>query len=1200
MLHKIFLFELNYWKKRPITFIFPLILFALSLIIFTAENISIGGEAVYRNSPFALTNLYWILFMLSPLLMNAIVCSGITRDYEYDMHQILYSMPISKFSLLMGRFLGGVFLILIMFFVVIIADLISPFMPWIVEDYLGPFHLGAHIRILLSLILPNVLILGSILYIVAALSKSTQYSLLAAMVFVALYLALVNLIGNLDNKDIPAFVDPLGGLAIMIQTEKWTLHQKNNFIFEFDYRLLINRLIWFTIAIIAWIFAFRFSGKSRLFSSKNKVKNQDSTSPKISQPLEIQLNPKTFNFKNALNTSYLEFLTMLKSPVFFTVLGLSAMMMIMELIGFVQNDTIEGFATSLSAYQFVAVALQPLKFGLIFLVGNLVWKAREANFSDVLDALPNQSSQTVLSQIFAVLWYIVSVLFILMLVAIAFQFINGYPSFDWDVYLVSLWFGNIIEMFGLAMLSMLFQVLLRSKFLGFLLSVCVVFFESFFFDWLEIDSNLVGFTATIPTAVYSEFYGFGPYLPLKLWFGLYWTLFFVLMAYIAYLFYPRGRELGLKYKLNQAFQRFSNSKPFGLTSLGLFLITLGWLVYQTFWVNPFISVKEEMDMQSYYEKNYKSYDSMPIPAVVHADYTMDLYPEDRRYKLVGKLTLVNFTDKPIDTLLIHHAPKFHFHYDSSIGRQVILDDKTPNPVEIIALNKTMQSKDTLIFAYDFEEYYHGIENNLENERLLPNGSFLDYSSFTPNFGYDVSLEIAQKSDRQKYNLSVKPDNFPALDSNCNIHCSYNYLGKNASWATISSKITTSADQIAVAPGALVSKEVKGDRATYVYELNQPSIFFFSILSGRYNVLKDSINGVVCEVYYTPNHHENIGEMMKSLKKSIAYYSEAFGPYQLPVARIIEFPQFSSFAQAFPGTMPYSESVGFTSNLPNSKYDINEIFHIVAHEMAHQWWAHQIVGAMMQGATLLSESLAEYSSLKLLQKEYGDDMTAKFLKDANMNYVFSRSMESKKESSLLEVDNQPYIHYQKGSIVLYGIQQLMGELKFNQVLKNLISTFAYKSAPYPNAYELYNRLISAAPDSLHTHIREGIQSIVVWQNDILSLETKKLAQGTYETKVKLELKKWSSDPKAKQTQSNKDNTIGQEKEAKIDDYFDIALYLKGDDKLRYGQMIHTQRFKFTQTNPEVTIVSNVKPDLVVLDPNFLHIHKDPELNKEKVK
>jgi aminopeptidase N len=35
-------------------------------------------------------------------------------------------------------------------------------------------------------------------------------------------------------------------------------------------------------------------------------------------------------------------------------------------------------------------------------------------------------------------------------------------------------------------------------------------------------------------------------------------------------------------------------------------------------------------------------------------------------------------------------------------------------------------------------------------------------------------------------------------------------------------------------------------------------------------------------------------------------------------------------------------------------------YVGAHELGHQWWAHQVIGADEQGSTVLFETLAQYS------------------------------------------------------------------------------------------------------------------------------------------------------------------------------------------------------------------------------------------------
>ena len=161
-------------------------------------------------------------------------------------------------------------------------------------------------------------------------------------------------------------------------------------------------------------------------------------------------------------------------------------------------------------------------------------------------------------------------------------------------------------------------------------------------------------------------------------------------------------------------------------------------------------------------------------------------------------------------------------------------------------------------------------------------------------------------------------------------------------------------------------------------------------------------------------------------------------------------------------MPYSESIGFIANL-NHPDDIDMVFYVVAHEMGHQWWAHQVVGADMQGATFLSESLAQYSALMVMEKEYGRDMMRKFLQYEMDNYLRSRGRERLKEAPLLTVESQQgYIHYRKASVVLYYLKEMIGEEAVNRALRKVIQRYAYNAPPYPTSYALVDALREETP------------------------------------------------------------------------------------------------------------------------------------------
>src|SRR4029450_13592225 len=105
--------------------------------------------------------------------------------------------------------------------------------------------------------------------------------------------------------------------------------------------------------------------------------------------------------------------------------------------------------------------------------------------------------------------------------------------------------------------------------------------------------------------------------------------------------------------------------------------------------------------------------------------------------------------------------------------------------------------------------------------------------------------------------------------------------------------------------------------------------------------------------------------------------------------------------------------------------IDYVSYVTAHELGHQYWAHQVIGARMQGATLLSETLAQYSALMVMKHTYGEDKISRFLQFELDNYLSNRGQEGIEELPLARVENPGYIHYRKGSLVMYLLQERLG-------------------------------------------------------------------------------------------------------------------------------------------------------------------------------
>lgn len=310
-------------------------------------------------------------------------------------------------------------------------------------------------------------------------------------------------------------------------------------------------------------------------------------------------------------------------------------------------------------------------------------------------------------------------------------------------------------------------------------------------------------------------------------------------------------------------------------------------------------------------------------------------------------------------------------------------------------------------------------------------------------------------------------------------------------------------------------------------MDAPILNFYAYLSADYRIKRDKWNDVLIEIYYQKGHEYNVERMIVSIKHSLAYFTKNFGPYQHKQARIIEFPGYQSFAQSFPNTIPYSESIGFILNINDPK-TIDACYYVTSHEIAHQWWAHQVIGSPVDGMTVFSETMAQYSALMVMKKQFGKAKMKKFLAYELEEYLSERGNEREKEQALLYNQNQPYLHYNKGSLVMFALQDLIGEDKVNTAAKNFINTYKFKGAPYPNALDFYSYIKAQTPDSLKQMVDDLFLRITVFNNACKKATATITKEKKYLIQVVLDVQKFYAD------------SAGNEKPAVINDWIEFVV------------------------------------------------------------
>jgi len=336
--------------------------------------------------------------------------------------------------------------------------------------------------------------------------------------------------------------------------------------------------------------------------------------------------------------------------------------------------------------------------------------------------------------------------------------------------------------------------------------------------------------------------------------------------------------------------------------------------------------------------------------------------------------------------------------------------------------------------------------------------------------------------------------------------------------------------------------------------------------------------VTIEIDYQAEHTYDLAGMVKGIKRSLDYYTTKFGPYQHHQVRIVEFPRYEQFAMSLPNTIPFSESIGFIARVdPTKPDDIDYPFYVTAHEVGHQWWAHQVISGNVEGATMLDESLAQYSALMVMKREFGADKMKRFLRYELDRYLRGRSTEKRAEVPLVRVDNEPYIHYAKGSLVMYALQDYIGEDVLDAVLAKFIAAKKFQSPPYTDARELVAAIRAATPPELAYIVEDMFESITLYENRATHATATKRADGRYEVKLDVTAKKLHA------------SELGKESEVPVHDFIDVGVL--GKD----GKVLALERKTIDSAEASFTLLVDEKPVKAGIDPLNKLIDRAPDDN-----
>lgn len=1179
-------FEWRYQVRSPVFWVGSLLFFLLAFGATTMDTIQIGARGnVNVNSPFAILQTLGIMSIFAIFVVVAMVAGPVIRDDETGFAPILRSTRVGKGAYLGGRFLGALAAALLVLAAVPAAIAIGALMPWQDAEKVGPFRLAHYAYALFVFALPTLAIIGAGFFALATATRSLMWTYVGAVATLVLFTVSRAWLRDLQHDTISALADPFGVAALSIVTKYWTAADRNTLLPPMTGLLLANRLLWTGLAVVCFAIAwkrFRFETTTRA----GRAAPAEAAAPAnaAAGPLPLPRRDAATARAQLAALARFDMAFVFRSPAFFVLLFIGVL-----------NAGVSGWyvgdwygSDSWPVTRLMVQALQgafsimPMLIA-VYYGGELVWRDRERRLHEIVDATAAPDWTHLVPKVAAIALVLVATTLVAVATGMAVQLLKGYTRLEPLAYL--LWWVLPTTVFSLqvAVLSVFVQVLVPQKFIGWgVMLVWIV--GSVALNSAGFEHNLYNYAGS-PAVPLSDMNGMARFWVGAAWFQLYWSAFALLLAVLAHGLWRRGTTTALRPRLRALPARLAGTPAvLGGVALASFAGSGAWIFWNTNVLNRYQPEPAAEAALADAERALLPFEDLPRPTITAVTLDVQLFPAAARAVTQGRYRIENRTGAPIDQ--VHVAWPERLKLDEfALAGAVLEKDFQRFPYRIYRLQPALQPGEAreARFATTLQE--RGFPNARPLTRLVANGSFVDNTEITPGFGIDRESLLKDRAKRRKHGLPADLRPAPLEDESARAHSMFR---RDSDWVTSDITVTTDADQTPIAPGRTVRDTVQGGRRTVQFVADAPIAHFFSIQSARYAVKKDRLGDIDLAVYHHPGHEYNVDRMMAAMKASLTLFEQAFGPYQFRQARILEFPSYADFAQSFANTIPYSENIGFLTRLGEPE-KIDVVTYVTAHEIAHQWWGHQLLPSRQQGATMLVESFAQYSALLVMEQLYGREQMRRFLKYELDRYLRRRGGEVVEELPLARVENQQHIHYQKGSLVMWTAKEVIGADKVNRAMARMIQKFGRKPAPYPNTTDFLAMLREEAGPAHEALIHELFERITLLDLKAANPKAVQRPDGRWDLSFEVQARKFFADGQ------------GRETEAPLEGSFDVGAFAVEPGRSGYDAkaVLAVERRTLKTGTQTVTLTLASKPRFVGVDPFNTRIDRNSEDNLVKV-
>ena len=1197
----IFRFELAYQLRRPQTWAF-LAAPAVAAFLFTRDS---GVSDALRddfwiNSPSSIAGATLVASLLWLVIAPSIAGDAAARDPETRMDPLMYTAPVSRAEYLGGRVLAAFALNALILLGTMIGSLVAVYTPGVNGAVIGPFRPEAYLTAYGYIALPNAFLATAIQFSIAALSRHSRGAYLGSfLLFFFAYILSTVVYWFAGRPDLARLIDPIGVITMTEVLPDWTPLEKRTRLLELEGPLLWNRVLWIGLSLGALglthaRFRFVHHTSRDCWSRIRRRKQAQSPTPatgdvartaSLSVPQVLQRYTFATRAKQTLAIARASFASVARSWAGLALFGIPLFAFLtvpfqMEQLGvplFPRTAKIIELLTAPVTGILTPWVIVPLF--ILFFSGELVWRERETGLSESIDAAPVPEWVLLLGKFSGLCFVIVLFIALMTGAGLLIQVTRGWDDLQIGLYLKALFGIQLAEYVLFAVFALIVHVAVDNKHVAHLVGL-LLYASLIFASMLGIDHNLLIYGAS-PAWRYTEMRGFGGTIAPWLWFKMYWAAWALLLVVGARLLWVRGREDSLTARLQIARRRFTGrTAGIAAAAIGLIVTLGGFIFYNTNVVNDYRSPSAITDRSAEYERRYRKYEKVPQPKRTAVELRVEIYPERRAARMTGAYHLVNSSSAPIDSI--------HLTTASAVDMRQLAFDRPARTVvsdgdlgyRIYALERPLMPGDSVRLSFDAEFVQRGFSNSGVTDAIAANRTFLPLASALPAIGYDRRRELTSARDRRALGLAPRPLILASLYDSA-----ARYDGWQGGGNTLDVVVSTSADQIAVAPGTLRRTWTEGTRRYFRYVTSAPIGDVYAVYSAKYAVHEAKWNNVAIRIFHHPAHAATLGYMVRSVQASLDYLTDQFGPYEYDHIQLVEGGGNGIGLHAEPSQLTFTE--GFTSwQADDDPRALNLPFATVAHEMGHQWWPGKLSLALVEGVPFFSESLAWYSAMQVVRKHYGKEQLRRLMHSMREPNPWPRV---RRGLPLLRADD-PWAFYRRGPFAMIALSEYVGERQVNTALRRMIESNRARGGkpPLQTTLDLYRELQAVTPDSLQSLLRDLFEINTVWEFDLRKGTAVEVAGGKWQVTLDVEARKEVVD------------TAGVETILEMNDPVEIGIFAPAKEGEILGKPIYLQRHRIRSGRQTITVILPEKPDRAGIDPyNLLDYEEGDNIEELKI-